>query len=693
MVSSLTNALNTANSAIRFSQNALSVVSNNVANANTVGYTRQVIVAENQVIAGEGSGVSSGTVIRYSDQALQSSVDQQNSKVQYYQTISDYYATIESQFGKLNSSTSDTSSNLDEQISDMYTQLNNLIQDPLSASNRVTFKNSTVQTVDRLNKLATDLSETQLSIDDDITTDLETINTALKNISDLNYQIGESERSNGNSSDLQDLRQQEIDSLSEYFNINVSEKEDGYVQISLDSGKILVDSTYVQMTRTSGSPYGGIGFQRVLQDGVLSNTTQVLNDEDLSSGSLGAMVQLRDENLPNLIAQLDNFAENLIEEFNNIHSQGSPVPPPNTLSGVALDNAGATLLTDIGLVSGTDFDISIVDADGNAVGTTAGLTYTGSVTGSTIADTTVGTFDPETYLSVNGENATIEGTATVQYNGSGVYQMTDPSGSVYTAVLSPNTYPVGASAATLTFDNGVTMNVDSGAAEPATGVIGTLDLNLTGGSVRIEDGDTLDDLVTKINSNSALNAYMTASVVDGALSITANNSTYGVVVGNDPTGSSFNKLGFNRYFEGSTASDISVSENILNDLNNIATARMSSDGDLTSTNNENAVALANLQNTEFSFDSAGGLSSQEATLTEYFISITSAFASEVSANEQSQEFNEALYDDFSARLVSITGVNTDEEFSNLIVYQRSYEASSKIIQTIDEMLETLINIL
>ncbi|MCP4354274.1 MAG: flagellar hook-associated protein FlgK [Proteobacteria bacterium] len=696
MVSSLTGALNTANSSIRFNQNALSVISNNVANANTIGYTRQTIIAENQVIAGEGQGVSSGTIIRYADQTLQNSLDKQRANVEYNKAISEFFSAIEVQFGKLDVPGSSTSSNLDKQISDMFTQANNLVEDPLMSSNRVTFKNSTVQTTDRLNKLSLDLANNQAEIDGQISDNLTVVNTALKNISDLNYQIGQVERANGNSSDLKDLRQKEIDTLSQYFSVNVVDKEDGYVHVSLESGKVLVDSSYVQMTRTAGTPFGGVGFNRILQGGKISNTTQVLNAEDVSSGEIGALIRLRDDDIPDLIAQLDTFAVALIDEFNNIHAQGSPVPPPATLSGVTQPNGGATLLTDIGLQSGTDFDISVVDSTGAVVGTTASVPYTGSLNAFTTPDITTGTFDPEAYLTANGATSTIEGTASIEYMGPampGVYRMTDPSGSLHFATLDPAVYPVGAAPAALDFGNGIVLNVDAASAEPAAGNLGTVNLQLDGGPIRIETGDTLDDLNAKINANPALAGNMTAAIVDGALVLQATNNTHGIVVGNDPTGSTFNNLGFNRYFEGTSASTIQVSSSITGDLNNIATARMSSDGKLTFTNNENAVALANLQNQTFAFAESGGLNAQNSTLTEYFVSITSSFASEVNANTQSQTFNETLFDDFSARVQSISGVNTDEEFSNMIVYQRSFEASSRIIKTIDEMMEMLINMI
>ncbi|HAG53289.1 MAG TPA: flagellar hook-associated protein FlgK [Alphaproteobacteria bacterium] len=690
---SLTGAINTANSALRFNQNAISTVSNNIANANTVGYTRQVITAENNVIAGQGQGVTSGTIIRYADQNLQSGMDQQKANLTYNKTISNYFDAIEKQFGKLTKADSTTTgSSLDGQISDMFSQLNNLVQDPTLSSNRVTFKNSSLQTTDRLNRLSNDLAENQISIDDQITNDIAVVNASLKNISELNSQIAKVERANGNSSDLRDLRQKEIDKVSEHYSVKAVEKEDGVIHLSLDSGKVLVDSSYVKMSRISGSPFGGIGFNRVLDDDKLSTTTQILTDEDLQTGNIGALIDLRDKEIPDLLAQLDNFATSFMEEFNNVHAQGSAVPPPAELASIAHVNAGITdLVGELGLKAGTDFDISIVDKSGNPVATTANLPYVGSVNNSTVVGTTTGTFDPDAYLAANGANAQIEGTSNLEYLGANMYRVTDPSGGLHTATLTPGGFPVGGTPAQLDFGNGMVLNVDPATAEPVVGNIGTIDTKLDSGPVRVEAGDTLDDLATKINNNAALAGQVTATVENGALVLKSTIPDNGVVLGNDPTGDTFNHLGFNRYFEGTSASDITVSSSITSNLNNIATGRMGSNGGFTNTNNENAVALVNLQNTKFSFNPAGSLNAQDSTLSEYFISITSSFAANVAANTQQQDFNQSLYNDFNARVQSVSGVNTDEEFSNLIVYQRGFEASSRMIKTIDQMLETLIN--
>src|SRR5690606_6746540 len=68
---SLTLALNTALSGLRTTQSTLAVISNNVSNANTDGYTRKVAMASSVTLAGMGAGVKPGATLRTLDGRLQ----------------------------------------------------------------------------------------------------------------------------------------------------------------------------------------------------------------------------------------------------------------------------------------------------------------------------------------------------------------------------------------------------------------------------------------------------------------------------------------------------------------------------------------------------------------------------------------------------------------------------------------------
>lgn len=57
-----------------------------------------------------------------------------------------------------------------------------------------------------------------------------------------------------------------------------------------------------------------------------------------------------------------------------------------------------------------------------------------------------------------------------------------------------------------------------------------------------------------------------------------------------------------------------------------------------------------------------------------------------------EQYNTALADDLDTRASAISGVNLDEEMTNLIRYQHSYTAAAKLITTADQMLETILGL-
>jgi flagellar hook-associated protein 1 FlgK len=131
---------------------------------------------------------------------------------------------------------------------------------------------------------------------------------------------------------------------------------------------------------------------------------------------------------------------------------------------------------------------------------------------------------------------------------------------------------------------------------------------------------------------------------------------------------------------GTSAADIAVDQDIIDDVNNIAAAE-SADG---VGDNSNAIAIANLQN-------GLTLSGGTATFDDYYNSLVSDVGS--SAQEAAINFDHqsAMADQLDNYRESVSGVSLDEEMVNLVKFQHAYEAAAKLISTVDEMLETVIS--
>ena len=79
-----------------------------------------------------------------------------------------------------------------------------------------------------------------------------------------------------------------------------------------------------------------------------------------------------------------------------------------------------------------------------------------------------------------------------------------------------------------------------------------------------------------------------------------------------------------------------------------------------------------------------------ATFSEYYAAGIGSFGLELVRTNNLDKANEVVSNDINARKESISGVSMDEEAINLLKWQANFTASSKVITTVDEMMETVL---
>ena len=130
---------------------------------------------------------------------------------------------------------------------------------------------------------------------------------------------------------------------------------------------------------------------------------------------------------------------------------------------------------------------------------------------------------------------------------------------------------------------------------------------------------------------------------------------------------------------GTTASTIAVS------LTNVRQIAASSTAAGVPGNSANALALAGLKNTDFA--SLGTVSFQE-----YYSTIAGNFGSIAQGVDGNLRAQKVLHDQLTAQRASISGVSMDEELANLLQYQRSFQAASRMIVVADELFQTILSL-
>jgi flagellar hook-associated protein 1 FlgK len=133
------------------------------------------------------------------------------------------------------------------------------------------------------------------------------------------------------------------------------------------------------------------------------------------------------------------------------------------------------------------------------------------------------------------------------------------------------------------------------------------------------------------------------------------------------------------FFTGTTASTIAVDPRISSNVNNIAASRDGAPG-----NNENALALFGIMNERI-------MDAGTTTVTQYYGRFVSMIGSAVASASGDSNGAELVLAQLNAQRESVSGVSLDEEMTNMIRFQRSFEAAARVISTADELMRTVLN--
>ncbi len=188
-------------------------------------------------------------------------------------------------------------------------------------------------------------------------------------------------------------------------------------------------------------------------------------------------------------------------------------------------------------------------------------------------------------------------------------------------------------------------------------------------------GTTLDDLVSDLDAI----AGVSASVVAGRLRIDADSAAQELTFGDD-TSNTLASLGIGGFFTGSGAAGIEVSQNLKDDPNLLALAQDNQPG-----GNANALALAALR--EAPLDALGG-----QTFGQSYESIVFGVASQIGSARTEAEAAGAIAETLQAQRDALSGVSLDEEAVALLNYQRSYQGAARLIAAVDEMMQSILQL-
>jgi flagellar hook-associated protein 1 len=198
----------------------------------------------------------------------------------------------------------------------------------------------------------------------------------------------------------------------------------------------------------------------------------------------------------------------------------------------------------------------------------------------------------------------------------------------------------------------------------------TIDVNLNGTG----NDTTLDSLASQLNSVANLSASVTPA---GNLQINA-DSNYQIQFANDNS-NTLAALGINTFFTGNNSTNIGINPDVAQNPQLFATAQGGGPSD-----GSNALAL-----TQFSSNPISALNGQ--SLNDYYNAMVTNVGNQASAETAMSTSLDDYSQSLTAQQQQVSGVSLDQEAIQLMQYQQSYQASAKLVTTVDQLFQTLLN--
>ncbi|GAQ26451.1 flagellar hook-associated protein FlgK [Ralstonia insidiosa] len=623
----------------------LQVTGNNIANANTPGYSRQEAVQTENIplyagVGYLGQGANVTTVKRIYDQFL-------TAQVQSGQAATSSADQLNSLVSGLSQYMSDSNSGLSSALTSFFNGADGLTSNPSSTTARQVFLNAAAGLQSRFNSIAGQLTSLSGQVNTQVQTQISSVNSVAQQIAGLNDQIAKAEASTGQpANDLRDQRDQLVQTLNKSIKASVVQTGDGQYNIYVGNGQALVQGNQSYQLAAVPSQYD----PTQLSVGYKSPAGTVnIDDSQLGGGALGGLLDFRRNTL---------------------------IPAQNSLGKLA-----AAVSADVNAQNNLG-----MDANGK-MGTNLF-----SVAGPTVAASSNNTGSATVTASITNANAGQGYDYQIKYQG-GAYTVSHyPDGSASVTVTSwPTTI------------DGVTMNLsgtmnsgDSFLVRPTANAASSMQTLTTD----YHNVAAATPVVLNQGSSNTGSATVSSIGVDGTYAgaplTSPVNLTYSSAVGGSlsgfPGSVTVNVNGTNTTYSGGTAPYTQGATYSFNGVqltlsgtpaNNDTFAVSANTAN--STDGGNASALAKLRNATLLDGGTTSIGSSWNNL----VTKVGVQANTASSNLTSQK---ALLASSQQQQSSVSGVSLDDEAMNLMKYQQAYQASAKVMQTANTLFDSLLSI-
>lgn len=342
---SLDIALQNSLSGLRVAQGGLDIVSRNVTNANTEGYTRKIAQQLPTVIRGEGAGAYLAEIRRHVDAGLRRELETAISSEARLTVVDKALAELELSFGKPSENDS-----IAGRLNLLRNSFEQLYANPENLTTQQKVLGEAQNFIDTINRLSQQIQDQRARADAEIAIAVADTNAAMANIKSLNDEIARRHAQGKSTADLEDLRDMELQTVAENIGIRYFEQSDGKLVVMTESSRYLVEYEDFALEFSTTANFDPSSRYPLNVGGLTLNGVDITTET--TSGKIGGLLEMRDTRLVQAQGQLDELAATIAEAFQGTGTPPPAAPPYNNRVELFMDN-GATF------VRGVD-DVNVV---------------------------------------------------------------------------------------------------------------------------------------------------------------------------------------------------------------------------------------------------------------------------------------------------------------------------------------------
>jgi flagellar hook-associated protein 1 len=354
----INSAFNLISSALDADQSALSITANNVANANTPGYTEETPTwVENSPVeingVAYGTGVTQTGPVSARDRVLGERLDQQQQLAAASNTRLTALNTMQALFTPDSGTSTASAGDIGSDITSFFDSFSALEANATDNALRQQVLSAATTLAGDISNAAAGLNAQKAALDQEAAGVPSQVNALTASIAQLNQEI-QSDSPHADAGTLEDQRQQDLSQLSQLIGINQVTTENNGLSVTTTSGQLLVSEE--SSFPLTDSVVGGVTHFFV-------GATDVTAQLAAGGGQLGGYITARDQDIPNTLASLDQLAYSISTEVNTQNNAGTDL---------AGDNGGAgNIFAQPTAVAGSAIAMSVVMTNPNHIAAAA----------------------------------------------------------------------------------------------------------------------------------------------------------------------------------------------------------------------------------------------------------------------------------------------------------------------------------